>query len=126
MRGSVLEARITRGSVQTRQVPCGPVMVPESVSPCGSEIVGHPAAGVTSTGPVGVGVGVGAGAGGLLIVMLPPVPGEAMSSGPQAASASTLQPSTSERVRSVTANGPLKNRESDGAKSLIAIPQLGP
>src|SRR6478735_10946001 len=99
MRGSVLDARITRGSVHTRQVPCGPVIVPESVRPCGSEIVGQPAAGVTSTGPVGIGVGVGAGAGGLLMVMLPPVPDEAMSSGPQALSASRLQPRTSERVR---------------------------
>ena len=33
------------------------------------------------------------------MVMLPPVPGEAMSSGPQALSASRLQPRTSERVR---------------------------
>ena len=31
----------------------GPVIVPESVRPCGSEIVGQPAAGVTSAGPVG-------------------------------------------------------------------------
>src|SRR6187431_2870169 len=99
MRGSVVEARNTRGSVQTRQVPSGPVIVPESVRPAGSEIVGHPAAAVTSAGAVGVGVGVGAGAGGLLMVMLPPVPGEAMSSGPQALSASRLQPRTSERVR---------------------------
>ena len=99
MRGSVLDARITFGSVHTRQVPSGPVIVPESVRPCGSEIVGQPAAGVTSDGGVAVGVGVGAGAGGYLMVMLPPVPGEAMSSGPHALSASTLQPRTSERVR---------------------------
>ena len=100
MRGSVVEARITRGNVQTRQVPSGPVIVPASVRPAGSEIVGQPAAGVTSAGPVGVGVGagVGAGAGGLMMT-LPPVPGEAMSSGPQALSARTLQPRTSERVR---------------------------
>ena len=35
-----------------------------------------------------------------------PVPGEAMSSGPQAASATTLQPRTSERVRLITADSP--------------------
>src|SRR6478736_5840106 len=99
MRGSVLDARSTLGSVQTRQVPSGPVIVPESVRPVGSEIVGQPAAAVTSVGAVGVGVGVGAGAGGLLMVMFPPDPGEAMSSGPQALSASKLQPRMSERAR---------------------------
>src|SRR5690606_11804677 len=97
-RGSVIEVRMTRGSVHTRQVPSGPVIVPEPVRPCGSSIAGHPAAGATTAGPVGVGVGAGVGAG-LLMVMFPPVPGEARSSGPQAASASTLQPSTSERER---------------------------
>lgn len=69
-------------------------------------MVGQPAAGVTKV-EVGVGVGVGAGAGGLLIVMLPPVPGDTMSSPPQAAKASVLQPMKMERVKCVTAIGPL-------------------
>ena len=54
---------------------------------------GQAEAGVTSAGPVGVGVGAGVGAG-LLIVMSPPVPGDAMSLGPQPASASALQPTS--------------------------------
>jgi len=62
-----------------------------------------------------VGAGVG---GGLLIVVSPslmvisPPPGETMSSGPQAESASMLQPMTSERWKFFTADGPLKFRES--------------
>src|SRR5690606_16922001 len=97
--------RNTAGKVQTRHSPVGPVIVPASVKPCGSAMVGQPEAGVTTAGPVGVGDGVGAG--GLLMVILPPLPGEAISSGPQAESASTLQPRMSERVRLVTADGPL-------------------
>ena len=50
MRGRVLLARITRGRVQTRQVPVGPVMVPESVRPWGSAIVGQPVAATTVAG----------------------------------------------------------------------------
>ena len=71
-----------------------PLMVPPSVSPCGSAMVGHPAA-ATTVEVVGVGVGAGAGAGGLLMVTLPPVPGEATSPAPQPATASELTPSTS-------------------------------
>ena len=44
---------------------------------------------------VGVGVGVGAGAAGLLIVTLPPVPGEATSPAPQPVKTSALAPSRS-------------------------------
>src|SRR5882757_11585976 len=67
------------GRLQTRYVPVGPVIVPESVRPCGSGIVGQPLAGVIS---VLVGAGVGDGAG-LLIMTFPPVPGDAMSLAPQ-------------------------------------------
>ena len=99
------------GMVQTRYSPVGPEIVPLSVKPTGSEIVGHPAAGVTSDEVgVGVGVGVGAGALGLLMVMFPPVPGETISSAPQLASATALQLRTSARWIFVTGNGPLKNR----------------
>ena len=86
------------GMVQTRYSPVGPEIVPLSVRPVGSEIVGQPAAASTSEDVgVGVGVGEGAGADGLLIVMFPPVPGETISSAPQLARATALQPSTSER-----------------------------
>src|SRR5690606_28636213 len=103
--GSVASSVKTCGSAQTRQVPVGPVIVPLSAR-ASTPTVGQPEAGVTppaplppSPPPVG---------GGLLMStsMLPPVPGEAMSSGPQAASATTLQPRTSERVRLITADGP--------------------
>ena len=58
-------------------------------------MVGQPLAGVTLP-PVGVGVGVGVGEGaGLLMMTFPPVPGEASSLGPQPASASALQPTSS-------------------------------
>ena len=56
-------------------------------------MVGQPAAAVTVGAEVGVGVGVGAGVG-WLMTTLPPVPGEAMSVGPQPASASPLQPTS--------------------------------
>ena len=73
-------------------------------------MTGQEAAAVTDVGvgvgsgvSPGVGVGVGAGAGpgvgaGLLMIMSPPVPGEEISSGPQAARASRLVPMISERV----------------------------
>ncbi len=70
------------GNVQTRYVPVGPVMVPLSVKPCASAMVGQPPAGVTVAGGGGGGGG-GGGAAGLLMVMLPPVPGDAISSAPQ-------------------------------------------
>ena len=60
------------------------MIVPLFVNPCGSAIVGQPAAGKTPAGGGGGGGG-GGGAGGLLIVMLPPAPGEAISLAPQAA-----------------------------------------
>ena len=101
-------ALMREGSVQTRYSPVGPVIVPSSVRPCGSLIVGQPFAGVTVDGG-GVGVGVGAGvAGGLLIVMLPPVPGETISSAPHADRAMAEQPRTSERWILVTGTVPSK------------------
>ena len=105
------------GRVQTRYSPVGPLMVLSSVRPTGSEMVGQPAAGVTSV-DVGVGVGVGvAVAGGLLMMTSPPVPGETISSAPQLARASAEQPRTSERWKLVTGNGPLKNRMNRNANS---------
>ena len=89
-------------------VPVGPEIVPRSSSCVGLAICGQLAAGVASV-LVGVGAGAGAGVGaGLLIVTLPPVPGETISSAPQPARASALQPITSERWRFFTASGPLK------------------
>ena len=73
----------------------------------------------------GVGVGVGAGAGGLLIVMLPPVPGETISSAPQLANASALVPRTSVRKRIVTGSGPLKKPDENVSRTLIATRPLG-
>ena len=76
------------GSAQTRYVPVGPVIVPRSLRPWASAIVGQPVAGVTRlTVGVGVGEGAGVGAGLLMMLMLPPVPGEAMSFAPQPPSA---------------------------------------
>ena len=92
----MVEAVKRAGTEQTRHVPVGPVIVPRSVRPAGSEIVGQPPAGVTSV-LVGVGLGDGAGVGDGLMMTLPPLPGEVMSSAPQPASASALQPRTSER-----------------------------
>ena len=71
-------------------------MTPPSRRPCESAIVGQAPAAVTVPGPVGVGVGDGAGVE-MSMFTLPPFPGEAMSSGPQAVMASMLQPSTSAR-----------------------------
>ena len=79
--GNVLVVLMRAGKVQTRYVPVGPVIVPLSVKPCASAIVGQPPAGVTVA--VGGGGGGGGGAAGLLMVMLPPVPGDAISSAPQ-------------------------------------------
>ena len=79
--GNVLVVLTRAGNVQTRYVPVGPVIVPLSVKPCASAIVGQPPAGVTVA--VGGGGGGGGGAAGLLMVMLPPVPGDAISSAPQ-------------------------------------------
>jgi hypothetical protein len=78
----VLVVLMRAGNVQTRYVPVGPVMVPLSVKPCASAMVGQPPAGVTVAGGGGGGGG-GGGAAGLLMVILPPVPGDAISSAPQ-------------------------------------------
>ena len=88
-------ARVMRaGSAQTRYVPVGPVIVPPSVKPGVDGIVGQPAAGVTSTGATtGGGVTTGGGAG-LLIVMLPLVPGDATSSAPHAESTAAETPAS--------------------------------
>ena len=80
--GNVLVVLTRAGNVQTRYVPVGPVIVPLSVKPCASAMVGQPPAGVTVAGGGGGGGG-GGGAAGLLMVMLPPVPGDAISSAPQ-------------------------------------------
>src|SRR5690606_14662243 len=71
------------GPVIVRALP-SPTLVP----------VGQSDAGVTRPEPgVGVGLGLGDGEGaGLLMVMLPPLPGDAMSSAPHADSAATAVP----------------------------------
>ena len=51
------------GSEQTRHVPVGPVMVPESVSCAVLLMVGQPWAGVTAGVGVGLGVGLGVASG---------------------------------------------------------------
>ena len=110
MRVSVV-LRVTRaGSSQTRYVPVGPLMVPRSARPAESSIVGQPPAGVTSVGAGGGTTGVGGVAGGLLMVMLPPLPGEATSPAPQPASTAL----TAARIRalqgveSLSINTPLR------------------
>ena len=76
-------------------MPVGPLIVPPSVRPWGSEIVGQPAAAVTKV-LVGVGVGVGAGVVVvLLIVTFPLVPAEAISPAPQPLRINALLPSRS-------------------------------
>ena len=70
---------------------------------------GQSAAAVAVVVAGGVGVGVGAGAPLLLIVTLPPVPGETISSAPQLARASELTPRIRVRLRVFTARGPLTN-----------------
>src|SRR3546814_2275099 len=80
---------MSAGSVQTRQVPSGPVIVPLLDRPPVAAIEGQSAAGVTVPVP-GVGVGLGVGEG--LLMTMPPPPGEEMSSAPQPARASALQP----------------------------------
>jgi hypothetical protein len=75
-----------------RYSPVGPLIVPRSTSGVSFEIVGQPAAGVTSVGVGGGGAG-GGGGGGLVIVMFPPLPGEAISSAPPHA------PSAAQAVR---------------------------
>ena len=83
---SVIERLIRAGRLQTRQVPVGPVIVPASVRPCGSEMVGQPDAGVTVP-PVGVGVGVGVGLGVGVLPPPPPPPHDVSSNAPIAAKA---------------------------------------
>ena len=85
-------------------------------------------AGVMVGAGVAVGAGVGAGAGGLLMMTLPPVPGEAISSAPQAASAMAEQPRIRKRERLVTASGPLKKpriEKRSEAKCDVARRRLG-
>src|SRR5687767_5044199 len=62
-------------------------MVPSSLRPAGSAIVGQPAAGSTKSGSAGGGGGGGLllTGGGLLIVTLPLLPAEEISSAPQPA-----------------------------------------
>src|SRR5688572_11946500 len=75
-----------------RYSPVGPLIVPASRRPAGSEMVGQPVAGVTRVG-VGAGAGAGAGLGAgaaLLIVTLPLLPGVEMSSAPQPASVTSM------------------------------------